>query len=33
MVREALFVRLEARPGMETEVENFLRSGLEIVQQ
>jgi quinol monooxygenase YgiN len=29
----ALFVRLEAKPGKEAEVENFLRSGLELVQQ
>jgi quinol monooxygenase YgiN len=29
----ALFVRLEAKPGKETEVENFLRGGLSIVQQ
>jgi quinol monooxygenase YgiN len=31
-VREALFVRLEAKPGKEAEVENFLRSGLPIVE-
>lgn len=29
----ALFVRLEAKPGKEAEVEKFLRSGLELVQQ
>jgi quinol monooxygenase YgiN len=29
----ALFVRLEAKPGKEAEVENFLRSGLQLVQQ
>ena len=28
MVKVALFVRLEAKPGKEQEVENFLRSGL-----
>jgi quinol monooxygenase YgiN len=33
MVKVALFVRLEARPGKEAEVENFLRGGLAIVQQ
>ena len=32
MIRVALFVRLEARAGKELEVENFLRSGLPIVQ-
>ncbi len=32
-VHVALWVRLEAKPGKETEVENFLRSGLAIVQQ
>lgn len=32
MVTVALFVRLEAKPGKEKEVENFLRSGLPIVQ-
>ena len=31
MVKVALFVRLEAKPGKETEVENFLLSGLPIV--
>jgi quinol monooxygenase YgiN len=33
MVKVALFVRLEAKPGKEAEVENFLRGGLAIVQQ
>lgn len=33
MVRLALFVRLEAKPGKEAEVESFLRSGLPIVQE
>src|SRR5713226_1119448 len=33
MVTVALFVRLEAKPGKEAEVESFLRSGLPIVQQ
>ena len=32
-VREALFVRLEAKPGKEADVESFLRSGLQIVEQ
>jgi quinol monooxygenase YgiN len=32
MVKEALFVRLEAKPGKESEVESFLRGGLSIVQ-
>ena len=32
MVRVALFVRLEAKPGKEKEVENFLLSGLPLVQ-
>jgi len=31
-VSEGLFVRLEAKPGKEAEVENFLRSGLALVQ-
>jgi quinol monooxygenase YgiN len=30
-LREALFVRLEAKPGKETEVEKFLKSGLTLV--
>jgi quinol monooxygenase YgiN len=33
MVSTALFVRLEAKPGKEEEVESFLKSGLAIVQQ
>jgi quinol monooxygenase YgiN len=33
MVTVALFVRLEAKPGKEAEMESFLRSGLPIVQQ
>jgi quinol monooxygenase YgiN len=33
MVKVALFVRLEARPGKEAEVEEFLRGGLSIVQE
>ena len=33
MVKFALFVRLEAKPGKEKEVENFLLSGLPLVQQ
>jgi quinol monooxygenase YgiN len=33
MVSVALYVRLEAKPGKEAEVENFLRSGLAIVEQ
>jgi quinol monooxygenase YgiN len=32
MVTVALFVRLEAKPGKEAEVESFLRSGLPLVQ-
>jgi quinol monooxygenase YgiN len=31
--RVALFVRLEAKPGKEAEVEKFLRSGLALVEQ
>jgi quinol monooxygenase YgiN len=31
-VHEALFVRLEAKPGKEAEVESFLRGGLAIVE-
>ncbi len=31
-LREGLFVRLEAKPGKETEVENFLKSGLSLVE-
>jgi len=33
MVTVALFVKLEAKAGKESEVENFLRGGLAIVQQ
>jgi quinol monooxygenase YgiN len=33
MVRVALFVRLEAKPGKETDVENFLHGGLSIVEE
>ena len=33
MVRTGLFVRLEARPGKEMEVEEFLRSGLDVVRE
>lgn len=32
MVNVALFVRLEAKPGKEAEVESFLRGGLPVVQ-
>jgi quinol monooxygenase YgiN len=32
-VNVALFVRLEAKPGKEAEVEKFLRGGLALVQQ
>jgi quinol monooxygenase YgiN len=32
MVKVALFVRLEAKPGKEKEVENFLFAGLPLVQ-
>ena len=32
MVNVALYVRLEAKPGQEAEVENFLKSGLAIVE-
>jgi quinol monooxygenase YgiN len=32
MVRVALFVRLEAKPAREAEVEKFLRGGLPIVE-
>lgn len=31
-VRVALFVRLEAKPGKEAEVESFLRGGLPLVE-
>ncbi len=33
MVKVALFVRLEAKPGKEAEVEAFLKSGLPLVEQ
>ena len=33
MVKVALYVRLEAKPGKEAEVESFLRGGLSVVQQ
>jgi quinol monooxygenase YgiN len=33
MVKVALLVRLEAKPGKESAVEEFLRSGLALVQQ
>ena len=33
MVSVAMFVRLEAKPGKEMEVVQFLQSGLQIVQQ
>jgi quinol monooxygenase YgiN len=33
MVTKALYVRLEAKPGKEAEVEAFLQSGLAIVEQ
>jgi quinol monooxygenase YgiN len=33
MVKVALLVRLEAKPGKEADVENFLRGGLAMVQQ
>ena len=32
MVKVGLFVRLEAKPGKEAEVESFLRGGLAVVQ-
>lgn len=32
-VTRALFVRLEAKPGKEEDVANFLREGLSLVQQ
>jgi quinol monooxygenase YgiN len=32
MITKALFVRLEAKPGKETEVEKFLRGGLPLVE-
>ncbi|MET0397122.1 MAG: antibiotic biosynthesis monooxygenase [Longimicrobiaceae bacterium] len=33
MVKVALFVKLEAKPGKEEDVESFLLSGLPLVQQ
>ncbi|HVF88492.1 MAG TPA: antibiotic biosynthesis monooxygenase [Blastocatellia bacterium] len=33
MVNVALLVRLEAKPGREEDVENFLRGGLALVQE
>ena len=33
MVKVALFVRLEAKPGKEADVEKFLRGGLPIVEE
>jgi quinol monooxygenase YgiN len=33
MVKTALFVRLEAKPGKEQEVADFLKSGLPLAQQ
>lgn len=33
MVNVALFVRLEAKPGKEADVESFLRGGLSVVQE
>ena len=33
MVKVALLVRLEAKPGKETEVANFLRAGLALVNE
>ena len=33
MVKVALYVRLEAKPGKEAEVESFLHSGLALVQE
>ena len=33
MVTVGLLVRLEAKPGKEAEVENFLKSGLALVQE
>jgi quinol monooxygenase YgiN len=33
MVKTALFVRLEAKPGKENEVQNFLEGGLALVNQ
>jgi quinol monooxygenase YgiN len=33
MIKVALFVRLEAKPGKAAEVESFLREGLPLVEQ
>lgn len=33
MVKTGLFVRLEAKPGKESEVENFLNGGLALVNE
>lgn len=33
MVSVGLFVRMQAKPGKETDVENFLRGGLPLVQE
>ena len=33
MVKVALFVKLQARPGKEDELENFLRGGLPLAEQ
>ena len=33
MVKVGLFVRLEAKPGKESQVESFLKGGLAIVQE
>ena len=33
MVSVGLFVRMQAKPGKETDVENFLRGGLQMVQE
>jgi quinol monooxygenase YgiN len=33
MVKTALFVRLDAKPGKEAEVDSFLRGGLAVVQE
>jgi quinol monooxygenase YgiN len=33
MAKTALYVRLEAKPGKEAEVEKFLKDGLSLVQQ
>ena len=33
MVNVGLFVRMQAKPGKENDVENFLRGGLPLVQE